>query len=279
MRTPSGDRPPESTGQQEQNETEQNEAEPSDQSTKVQMPEHSQPSNPVHIIQNLSSSFSGLAGVLKLLFYAVAAIAVAYLVWKYRRQLVQAIADILQQLRELIAGLLGGKPAADHAAAEEQTSAARARSRRFADFRDPFATGEHRQIPPDELVRYTFAAFEAWANDHGCPAHARSHAARADSFRRRGGEPDVCGGPANGAAVLRAGLRLTPRLARVGQRAGGTVDDDAPFRGGSVVLSLRERKFISRSEMSTLNCTTTNRWRKSCSSHKMQGRQFAVGRR
>ena len=24
-------------------------------------------------------------------------------------------------------------------------------------------------MPPEELVRYTFAAFEAWANDRGCP--------------------------------------------------------------------------------------------------------------
>ena len=39
----------------------------------------------------------------------------------------------------------------------------------FNEFRDPFAAGQHGKLPPEELVRYTFSAFEAWANDRGSP--------------------------------------------------------------------------------------------------------------
>ena len=41
--------------------------------------------------------------------------------------------------------------------------------RRFADFRDPFAEGVAGRYRPEELVRYTFEALEAWARDHGHP--------------------------------------------------------------------------------------------------------------
>jgi hypothetical protein len=76
----------------------------------------------------------------------------------------QAISDILRMLRELF----GGRRAAG-GEAEDEKAAAKARPRSFSEFRDPFATGQHSQISPEELVRYTFAAFEAWANDRGRP--------------------------------------------------------------------------------------------------------------
>ena len=41
--------------------------------------------------------------------------------------------------------------------------------RRFADFSDPFAAGTAGRYPPEELVRYTFEALEAWARDNGQP--------------------------------------------------------------------------------------------------------------
>jgi hypothetical protein len=76
--------------------------------------------------------------------------------------------DIMRELRAFFARLFGGRaPSAVESNATEQ--AAPARPIRFVDFRDPFASGDARGIPPDELVRYTFSAFEAWASDHGCP--------------------------------------------------------------------------------------------------------------
>jgi hypothetical protein len=75
------------------------------------------------------------------------------------------MSDILRQLGELLARLFGGRTAA--AAAADEAAAAKAPRRTFAEFTDPFATGRHRQLPTEELVRYTFEAFEAWAGDRG----------------------------------------------------------------------------------------------------------------
>jgi hypothetical protein len=103
-------------------------------------------------------------GVLKILFYIVAALFVAYYAWKYRHQLMQAIADILRALRELFGG---GK--ASGGADEKAAEAATVRPPSFTDFRDPFISGGANQMSPEELVRYTFAAFEGWAYDRGRP--------------------------------------------------------------------------------------------------------------
>ena len=51
----------------------------------------------------------------------------------------------------------------------EEAPSHRVSLRQFADFTDPFASGMAATWPPEELVRYTFAALEAWARDHGCP--------------------------------------------------------------------------------------------------------------
>lgn len=120
---------------------------------------------PLEAIQNVAKSVvGGLGGLVKWLFYLVAGTFLAVVVWKHRQQIMQAINDILRMLRELF----GGRRAVDGAANPEAT-ATKARARSFADFRDPFVSGQHGQMPPEELVRYTFAAFEAWANDRGRP--------------------------------------------------------------------------------------------------------------
>jgi uncharacterized protein DUF4129 len=135
-----------------------------EQSKANQTPARPHSSNPLNTIQNLTSSLGGLGGLLKILFYIFAALLIAYFAWKYRHQLMQALSDILRALRDLFGGgaKAGGKEEADKAAAA-------ARPRSFTDFRDPFLSGQHSQMPPEELVRYTFAAFEAWANDRGRP--------------------------------------------------------------------------------------------------------------
>jgi hypothetical protein len=113
---------------------------------------------------NPLSRIGGLTGLLKILFYVVVAVCVAVLAWKYRDQILRAIADIIQQLRQLF----GGKARAV-STGNNNASASVTRRATFAEFRDPFATGQQSSLPPEELVRYTFAAFEAWANDRGSP--------------------------------------------------------------------------------------------------------------
>ncbi len=111
---------------------------------------------------------ANLAGVLKLVFYVVLAVAAAVFLWRRRHQLIRAMADILRELRELWARLFGGGTK-DAGRESEQPQGGGPRRRPFAEFRDPFASGEHRQLSPDELVRYTFEAFEAWAGERGSP--------------------------------------------------------------------------------------------------------------
>jgi hypothetical protein len=106
---------------------------------------------------------SWLPTLLKWLFYA----AMLWLAWRYRRELWEMIRNAWQQFLELWHNLFGGwtkRPAA----AEEKPVPQKA-PRRFADFTDPFAAGIAERYPPGEIVRYTFEALEAWANDHGCP--------------------------------------------------------------------------------------------------------------
>jgi hypothetical protein len=120
---------------------------------------------PLEIIQNVANTVrSGLGALLKLLFYIVAGTFLAIAVWRYRAQIMQAISDLLRMLRELF----GGRRATEGQADDEKV-ASRPRPRSFSEFRDPFLTGQQGQMPPEELVRYTFAAFEAWANDRGRP--------------------------------------------------------------------------------------------------------------
>jgi hypothetical protein len=115
---------------------------------------------------SLPHGTSALTAMFKWLLYAVLAAIVIYAIWKNRAELLAALRDLRQSLADLWHRLFGGKTReAEQAAAEEM---ARAKpQRRFADFTDPFATGTAGRYPPEELVRYTFEALEAWARDAG----------------------------------------------------------------------------------------------------------------
>jgi hypothetical protein len=112
----------------------------------------------------ITQTFGGLVGLLKILLYFILAIAAIYFAWRYRHEIARALADILRQLRELF----GGKRSAANAD-EPNDAAAWVRRPTFNEFRDPFASGQHGKLQPEELVRYSFSAFEAWANDRGSP--------------------------------------------------------------------------------------------------------------
>ena len=141
------------------------------QSSRPILPKHSPTPRGIPKLPDLTRAVGGLAGILKLLFYVAAAVVVIVLIWRYRRELAAAITDILRQLRELFARLFGSKPLSA-AAGDEKSATVKSRERSFAEFRNPFATGDYRRLPPEELVRYTFDAFEAWARDGGYPRSA-----------------------------------------------------------------------------------------------------------
>ena len=140
-------------------------------------------SRPMEAIHSLTSSVGEMFGVLKILLYIVAAILIGFCVWKYRRQIMDALADIMRQLREL----LGGRRGVDEAN-ELEASTSRARLASFSDFRDPFLTGQNGQMSPEELVSLYVRGVRSVGQRSRPATHAGLHAARADS--RGGGTAD-----------------------------------------------------------------------------------------
>ena len=107
-----------------------------------------------------------LAGLLKWAFYAAFALAVVYFLWRYRAEVAAAFRNFLAELREFWAGLFGGRRqrgGADDAPLEIKVPPAP-----FSSYADPFSASVAGRYPPEELVRYSFEAFEAWSREHGC---------------------------------------------------------------------------------------------------------------
>ena len=136
--------------------------------SRMRLPEHESQFNPAEALAQLPAALNGLAGMLKLAFYIVAGLAVLYLAWRHRRELLNAFVDILRQLQALFTRLFGGTPRTKDTGEEDSSPTVPSR-RTFSDFRDPFLSGKHQHIAPAELVCYTFEAFEAWSSDHGHP--------------------------------------------------------------------------------------------------------------
>ncbi|MEX2112065.1 MAG: DUF4129 domain-containing protein [Pirellulales bacterium] len=100
-----------------------------------------------------------LAGLFKWAFYAAFALAVCYFVWRYWE-------DILRAIRDFWAGLWGNKTLSN--ASADELEAVKIPPAPFSTYADPFAAGVAGRYPLEELVRYSFEAFEAWSREHGC---------------------------------------------------------------------------------------------------------------
>ncbi|WP_442483879.1 DUF4129 domain-containing protein [Aeoliella sp. SH292] len=145
------------------------EGDPSSEPQSVQPPEHAaQP--PQNIAETMSNIAGGIAGLIKWLFYVVLALVCAFLLWKYRQELLAAARDMWRDLKAFLARLFGRETT--DSPSENESAAPLSPRKRFRDFRNPFAGDTYRKVPPAELVRYTFEAFEAWAADRGQPRRA-----------------------------------------------------------------------------------------------------------
>ena len=105
---------------------------------------------------------SGLKWLYNLIFLAI----VAYLLWRNREQVLEALRNFWAAIRAFWENLFGVRRA--EPAGEEAVTVAAAPPRPFADFPDPFATGDAQRWSPRELVAYSFQALEAWGREHGC---------------------------------------------------------------------------------------------------------------
>ena len=124
-----------------------------------------EPSEPWFQMPEISLS-GGLFGLLKFLIYVAIACAAAYWAWRNRARLLAGLRQLIQELREFWAKLFGRTPAPPETDEEQQPK--KRALRPFADYVDPFAGGIADRYTPDELVRYTFEATEAWARENGC---------------------------------------------------------------------------------------------------------------
>ena len=135
-------------------------------------PSKNQPEQPAsapempQVPEVVDSVAGGLAELLKWIFYGAFALAVAYLLWRSRAEVLSAIREFLAGLRAFFSGLLGRKPR--HKTAADAESPLEFPPAAFSTFADPFATGIAGRYSTEELVRYSFEAFEAWAREHGC---------------------------------------------------------------------------------------------------------------
>jgi hypothetical protein len=103
---------------------------------------------------------------LKILGWIVLVVVLAVAGWWYRSAIAAWLRGLLESLAALWERLFGGwrreapKVGATLVAAVQ-------RRKTFAEFSDPFASGKAERVPPEELVRYSFEAFEAWSGDRG----------------------------------------------------------------------------------------------------------------
>jgi hypothetical protein len=110
------------------------------------------------------------SGVLKWVVFALVALLVVFFILK---NLLQFLANftgwarsLLEALRNLWASLFGQRTRTKKAAPQAEAGGPEAVPERpFSDFPNPFEDGSARTMTPRQLVRYTFAALQAWARE------------------------------------------------------------------------------------------------------------------
>jgi hypothetical protein len=116
--------------------------------------------------QMVNSLLGSLPQVLKGLYYLFFILLVGYLLWRYREEVINALRNFLQAIRDFWSNLFGSRQEEDEAEAAPAEPAPPPRP--FAEFADPFAAGTADRYSPQELVAYSFQALEAWGREHGC---------------------------------------------------------------------------------------------------------------
>jgi hypothetical protein len=115
---------------------------------------------------SFSSFFQWLGPALRWLIYGVVFLVAGYWLWRARTQVVAVFHELLKAWREFWDRLFGRRvPEAGPLAVEEIQSEP---LRPLSAFADPFLTGDVARMTPGELVRYTFAALEAWGRENNC---------------------------------------------------------------------------------------------------------------
>ncbi|MHB8972024.1 MAG: DUF4129 domain-containing protein [Pirellulaceae bacterium] len=120
----------------------------------------------------LETLASGLGNLLKLVFLAALACAVAFFAWKYRELVRQALAQLWRDLRQMWASLWGGRRTAARDDADPSSQPASPPPPSFTSYIDPFLSGTAERYTTEQLIRYSFEALEAWGREEGCARDA-----------------------------------------------------------------------------------------------------------
>jgi len=117
----------------------------------------------------LNTALANIPQAIKWLYYLLFFAIVAFLVWKYRVQVLAAIRGFIDAIRDFWADLLGRRDTGEQTEDELAAAASLPPPPPFSTFANPFLTGEARRLAPHELVVYSFRALEAWGREHDCP--------------------------------------------------------------------------------------------------------------
>ncbi len=137
----------------------------------------------------LGGALAKIAGVLKWIVFAVVAVIVIFALFfgvlKYLAPFTDWARRWLEGIRAWWANLFGGTSLARQEAAADAKPLAPLRPPPFSAYSNPFSDGTADQREPEELIAYTFEAFDAWAWDRDA---GREPAETALEFARRVGD-------------------------------------------------------------------------------------------
>ncbi|HVU90317.1 MAG TPA: DUF4129 domain-containing protein [Pirellulales bacterium] len=114
------------------------------------------------------ASAGGVLWLLKMLVNAVVAIAVIYCLIRYGAQVRAFLHAMARELMALWQSFFGRRSSTG-GEADEAVAATVRRTRPFASYADPFASGAAAKARAHAIVQYSFEALEAWAADRDTP--------------------------------------------------------------------------------------------------------------
>jgi len=126
--------------------------------------------NPSQRTSRISAAISKLAGPVKWILYIVFGVLIVWALWKNRHNLAAGAREFLQAIADFWANLFARKqkPKKNQKAAERlEPSDTGPPPKRFAEYDNPFLTGQAHRMRPDALVIYTEEAFRAFGRELG----------------------------------------------------------------------------------------------------------------
>lgn len=116
----------------------------------------------------LSLFLGVMTGMVRLLALLLLAAVAGYLIWRFRHELLSGLRQLWNDILAFWAKWFDRSPKGEPAEPELQAEKAEAtKRRRFADYSNPFRTRAAETWDPEEIVRYTFEAVEAWGQERG----------------------------------------------------------------------------------------------------------------